>query len=460
MQKNNRKIPSIDVTGGMNVVFNSPFHADRVGLLYTRTFTDLQGITNEMDRQLSTILGQSMAEGRGPREIARVLNRTITGPSGDLGITDTLGRHIPAKVRAEMLARTEVIRAHHQATIQEYRNWGVYGVKVKAEWQTTEDGRVCDRCSSMNGKEFTLEEIEALIPAHPRCRCVALPVDQTDLERPILAPPVVVETPPVIPIAPVAPITPHLPAPPAAPKPFSKELNMTWTPSTNGREVMQQLKEKYNIQKVVGVRSNDATKIDQLNKVGEALGEVYSHFPQFRERAGSVLAKSKIKKITFDDTRFAKIKRMDTSTLPGQSRKRVYRESENALANYWNVEKSIRFGTDVMARTDNTLHIGNVFKVGNDLKSTVRHEYGHHVQYQLLKPTQKKEWEAFYNKNKTVFNDWVSEYSATNEREAFAEAFAAYTSPKYGTISASGQSLRLPRDVEALMEKFIGKKVI
>jgi SPP1 gp7 family putative phage head morphogenesis protein len=74
-----------------------------------------------------------------------------------------------------MLARTEVIRAFHLAAIQEYRNWGLADVYVQAEWQTAEDGRVCPKCAELQGKIFTLDEIEPLIPLHPYCRCIALP---------------------------------------------------------------------------------------------------------------------------------------------------------------------------------------------------------------------------------------------------------------------------------------------
>ena len=172
-------VPSLEETGGIDVVMESPFHADRVGLLYTRTFNDLKNITNSMSGQISRVLAQAMAEGRNPRQIAQLLVRTISGPVGDLGLTDTLGRFIPAQRRAEILARTEIIRAHHVATVQEYRNWKAEGVTVQAEWSTAGDGRVCGECAQLEGKEYTLDEIENLLPRHPQCRCIALPVDKT-----------------------------------------------------------------------------------------------------------------------------------------------------------------------------------------------------------------------------------------------------------------------------------------
>jgi SPP1 gp7 family putative phage head morphogenesis protein len=157
---------------------SGPFHADRVGLLYTRTFNGLKGITDAMDNQISQVLAQGLADGDNPRLLAKKLTSTISGPFGDLGITDTLGRFIPAERRAQTLARTEVIRAHHQATIQEYKNWAAERVKVKAEWVTA-GYNVCPECAALEGQVFKLTEIENMIPVHPNCRCVAIPLDVT-----------------------------------------------------------------------------------------------------------------------------------------------------------------------------------------------------------------------------------------------------------------------------------------
>lgn len=162
--------------------FNTPFHMDRVGLLYSRTYNDLKGITDVMDAQISRVLSQGMIDGDNSIVIARKLRAVIEGGGNELGITDTLGRFIPAQRRAKMLARTEMTRAFHQANIQEMKNWGVEGVNVQAEWSTAEDGRECPECKKMakdeNGNTiiYTMEDIMNLIPRHPNCRCLALPV--------------------------------------------------------------------------------------------------------------------------------------------------------------------------------------------------------------------------------------------------------------------------------------------
>lgn len=169
------KVPPLLEAGGIAAVMALPVHVDRVGVIATRAFNDLKGITDAMDNQISRVLSQGMIDGDNPMLLAKKLTRTISGPVGDLGLTDTLGRFIPAERRAQMLARTEIVRAHHLGNVQEMRNWGVEGVKVKAEWATAGDSRVCSECAMMEGKVFTLDEIEGMIPAHPSCRCCAIP---------------------------------------------------------------------------------------------------------------------------------------------------------------------------------------------------------------------------------------------------------------------------------------------
>ena len=142
------------------VAFNQPFHAERVAMLYTRTFSELKGVTAAMDTQISRVLAQGMSEGKSPREIARMMLDRVD----KIGIT-----------RARTIVRTEIIRAHHQATINTYEQWGASGVTVQAEWLTAGYG-VCPQCVSMGGKTYGLAEIRNMIPAHPNCRCCAIPV--------------------------------------------------------------------------------------------------------------------------------------------------------------------------------------------------------------------------------------------------------------------------------------------
>lgn len=131
--------------------FNRPVHADRLGLIYTRAYSDLDGITRTMDQQISRILAQAIGEGRGPMDIARELNERVD----KIGIT-----------RARMLARTEVISAHAEASINAYEEAEIEGLDVEAEVLNGSDP--CPECQSLADRgPYTISEARGLIPAHP-----------------------------------------------------------------------------------------------------------------------------------------------------------------------------------------------------------------------------------------------------------------------------------------------------
>ena len=156
--------------------FNTPIHADSVGLIYTRVYSDLVGVTAAMETTISQRLATGLAQGHGPRAIARRLVDAIEKSGETLDIVDAGGHRLRAVTRARIIARTEVVRAHHKANINTYREAQVEGVHVRAEWSTAGDQRVCPDCAFMEGMVFTLDEIEELIPLHPQCRCCALPL--------------------------------------------------------------------------------------------------------------------------------------------------------------------------------------------------------------------------------------------------------------------------------------------
>lgn len=142
--------------------FNAPIHADRAGLLFTRNFEELDGITSAMAQAVSRELTQGLIDGRGALEIARSLSERVTA----------IG-----KARALLLARTEIIRAHAEGTLNEYESHGVAGVGVEAEFSTAGDGNVCPTCAALEGRVFKLAEARGLIPQHPNCRCAWIPAN-------------------------------------------------------------------------------------------------------------------------------------------------------------------------------------------------------------------------------------------------------------------------------------------
>lgn len=140
-------------------VFQAPIHSETLAFLYTRAFDELEGITQAMSQQINRVLAEGMANGDHPSVIARAMRDRVD----KVGIT-----------RARTLARTEIIKAHHRANVAEYERAGLQGVKIRAEWDAA--GDACPICSALDGKTYGIQEVKGMLPAHPNCRCVALPV--------------------------------------------------------------------------------------------------------------------------------------------------------------------------------------------------------------------------------------------------------------------------------------------
>lgn len=86
------------------------------------------------------------------------------------GIRNELGT---LKSRAETIARTEVIRAQFESSIDRYERQGVAWVQLEA----VGDDRTCPICAFRSGMAYKRTEARGIIPAHPRCRCYALPLN-------------------------------------------------------------------------------------------------------------------------------------------------------------------------------------------------------------------------------------------------------------------------------------------
>lgn len=163
MRATGAQIPSYAAAPGVDeavAAFNQPFHIDRVGLIYTRTFNELKGVTEAMDQQISRELALGMAEGRNPRQLASMVNKRV----------DNVGL-----IRARLIARTEVVHAHNQASLNEMTIVSQQiDENVLVQWYTAQDARVRPSHQDRHGRVYTRGEGEGLI-GEPNCRCALLP---------------------------------------------------------------------------------------------------------------------------------------------------------------------------------------------------------------------------------------------------------------------------------------------
>jgi SPP1 gp7 family putative phage head morphogenesis protein len=75
------------------------------------------------------------------------------------------------KSRADVIARTESLRAYNSASNQYYAANGIDLVM----WYATSDDRTCPICNARAGRIYRRASTNA--PAHPRCRCYLAPWD-------------------------------------------------------------------------------------------------------------------------------------------------------------------------------------------------------------------------------------------------------------------------------------------
>ena len=108
-----------------------------------------------------------IATGKGVEDIVRDLGHVVKDPESFRHAGSKVFRK--AQYRMEVIARTEVLRAHNQGRIKFHQQVGV----EKLEWMTMEDERVCPVCGPLDGKVFDTGRFPPQ-PAHPNCRCTSV----------------------------------------------------------------------------------------------------------------------------------------------------------------------------------------------------------------------------------------------------------------------------------------------
>jgi SPP1 gp7 family putative phage head morphogenesis protein len=143
--------------------FANPAHIERAQLIYTRVFNDMKNVTDTMRGQMSRVLSDGILKGEHPRIVAK----NMIGRVDAIGIT-----------RAKLIARTEIVESHNQASIIEGSLIAKEtGIKEKYQWIGSDDGRERDSHIARNNKIYDKDEVLSLI-GEPNCRCsVSLYID-------------------------------------------------------------------------------------------------------------------------------------------------------------------------------------------------------------------------------------------------------------------------------------------
>jgi len=81
------------------------------------------------------------------------------------------------------IAATESLRQKVAGAVDALKKNGVTKAAVMAEYRTAGDNHVCPTCEAYERKVLPLDEIKALIPQHPNCRCWFSVVGEDESDR-------------------------------------------------------------------------------------------------------------------------------------------------------------------------------------------------------------------------------------------------------------------------------------
>lgn len=121
-------------------------------------------IHRELADGIKRTLLTGIATGKGAGDIVRDLGSVIE----DKDSFRQAGTRVfsKAQYRMEMIARTEVLRAHNMGRLKFHERAGVQ----QLEWLCMADERSCPVCNGLDGKVFLIDKFPQQ-PAHPHCRC-------------------------------------------------------------------------------------------------------------------------------------------------------------------------------------------------------------------------------------------------------------------------------------------------
>lgn len=127
----------------------------------------LYKFTDERQKELKDILYKGIKEGDTVKTIADNIKDSFEDIS----------------MKSELIARTEVIRVHGEATKVAIKNGGVTS---EYKWLTSQKENVCSKCKPLHGRVFSIDDKRAPMPVkdtHPRCSCGIVPYVRVNLNE-------------------------------------------------------------------------------------------------------------------------------------------------------------------------------------------------------------------------------------------------------------------------------------
>lgn len=151
----------------LSAVFQQPVHVERAGMIYSRVYSEMSGISETMNAQVRQILTKTMASGLGPDAAVSQLKlvEDINNKVDKIGLN-----------RSRMMARTEIVEAHGEASLNEMDIASdVTGEEILADWVTAGDEAVREKhIDWQRNSPYPLEEARDML-GEPNCRCSVIP---------------------------------------------------------------------------------------------------------------------------------------------------------------------------------------------------------------------------------------------------------------------------------------------
>jgi SPP1 gp7 family putative phage head morphogenesis protein len=126
---------------------------------------------------LNQLLDQGLSEGWTPKklssEIAQAFSDGYHVLAPDENGQIVVARTIPTASWSDMVARTELSRAHTMGAVALFEAAHI----EKVMYVTTQGQNVCDICSEFDGQVYPLNDAPE-IPQHPNCACAYMAADE------------------------------------------------------------------------------------------------------------------------------------------------------------------------------------------------------------------------------------------------------------------------------------------
>lgn len=143
---------------------NIQYNEKALEFLQNHTFDNVKGMTEEISNDLKAELERGIINGEGIGKLKSRVSKVF-----DVG-----------ENRAEMIARTETIRAENNGKLLSMKGSDLSGEYDK-KWIATNDERTCPVCKKLNGQVVGINDSfeegkwsGQVGPVHPRCRCTVV----------------------------------------------------------------------------------------------------------------------------------------------------------------------------------------------------------------------------------------------------------------------------------------------